>query len=356
MPPLRSEKKPKPAQHPPIPVKAGRRITMNDIAHRAGVSLGTVSHVINGNVPVRDEVRARVQKEIDELGYQPNHLSRALRTNRTNLIGMDIPDITNPFFPSVVRGVEDVAFGSSYRLLLCNADNDPAKELAYLNDLRSFMPAGIILIPSNDHKIVHTDDYPMVCIDRRPLDWKGDSVTTENAKGGYSAGKHLAQLGHKTVGIIRGPKNVATAGERVRGFLKALHEHNIKVPPEYIQEGIFNQESGHTCAMRLLRLIPRPTAIFAASDLMAVGVLFAIKACKLRCPDDLSLVGFDGLTFTELMEPALTSVVQPSYQLGHAAAQLLLERIKGHNKGPQHIVLKTELRIRDSVRSPPSGK
>ncbi len=353
---MASKKKTKTAEQPLSREKAGRRITMHDIADRAGVSLGTVSHVINGKVPVRDEVRARVQKEIDDLGYQPNYLSRALRTNRTNLIGMVIPDITNPFFPSVVRGVEDVAFGSSYRLLLCNADNDPAKELAYLNDLRSFMPAGIILIPSNDHMIAHSGEYPIVCIDRRPLDWDGDSVTAENAKGGYSAGKHLAQLRHKTIGIIRGPKNVATAGERVRGFLEALKEHSIRVPPEYIQEGVFNQESGHICAMRLLHLIPRPTAIFAASDLMAVGVLSAIKACKLRCPDDLSLIGFDGLAFTEFMEPALTTVVQPSYQLGHAAAQLLLERIAGHAKGPQHIVLKTELRIRDSVRAAPASE
>ena len=334
-----------------IPEQVGR-VTMHDIARRAEVSLGTVSHVINGKVSVREAVRLRVQNAIDELGYQPNQLSRALRTNRTNLIGMVIPDIMNPFFPSVVRGVEDVAFRSSYRILLCNADNDLEKEMAYLNDLRSFMPAGIILIPSIDHKLSLKSDFPMVCIDRRPPDWVGDSVTVENFEGGYAAGKHLTHLGHRTIGILRGPTQVVTVGDRVRGLMKALSESGVSVSSEYVQDGQFDQESGYTFAMRLLRLIPRPTAIFAASDLMAVGALAAVKASKLICPRDVSIVSFDGLSFTDFTDPALTCIVQPSYQLGHAAARLLIDRIEGDTSPSRHIVLRTELRIRDSVQSP----
>ena len=336
------------------PNTPGSRITMHDIARRAAVSLGTVSHVINGKVSVRDEVRARVQSAIDELGYQPNSLSRALRTNRTSLIGMIIPDIMNPFFPSVVRGVEDVAYKSSYRLLLCNADNDVSKETAYLNDLRSFLPAGIIMIPSLDHKLAWNGDYPMVCIDRRPPDWMGDSVTVENYEGGYTAGNHLAQLGHRIIAIVRGPLNVGTANDRVRGFQQALADRGLLVAPEYVQESAFEQESGYVATMRLLRLVPRPTAIFTASDLIAVGALSAIKASKLVCPRDVSIVSFDGLSFTELTEPALTSVLQPSYQLGYAAARLLLDRINGDKSEPRNIVLKTELKIRDSTQAPPS--
>lgn len=336
----------------PKPVKPAARITMHDIAKLAQVSLGTVSHVINGTVPVREKVRARVQMAIDQLNYQPNNLSRALRTNRSNLIGMIIPDITNPFFPSVVRGVEDVAFKSNYRLLLCNADNDVEKETAYLNDLRSFLPAGIILIPSLDHKVSPSGDFPMVCIDRVPPDWTGDSVTVENFKGGYKAGDHLAQLGHRIVGIVRGPSNLVSTGDRVHGFEKALKDRKISISPEYIQEGTFDQESGFTCAMRLLRLVPRPTAIFTASDLMAVGALSAIKASKLRCPQDVSLVSFDGMSFTEFTDPVLTSIVQPSYQIGYAAARLLLTRIEGDHSAQQHIVLKTELKVRDSTQAP----
>ncbi len=329
---------------------------MHDIARRANVSLGTVSHVINGKVSVSDEVRARVQKAIDELGYQPNHLSRALRTNRTNLIGMVIPDITNPFFPSVVRGVEDAAFRANYRLLLCNADNDPAKELAYMNDLSSFMPAGIILIPSDNHKLPTLGQYPLVCIDRQPLGWNGDSVTVENFEGGKTAAAHLAQLGHKQIAIVQGPENVSTVGDRVRGFLKELKRRKITISPEYIQASSFDQEGGYLCAMRLLRLVPRPTAIFAANDLIAVGALQAVKASKLRCPQDVSIIGFDGLSVTDFTEPALTSVVQPSYQLGHAAMRLLLSRIEGDTAPPRHIVLETQLKVRDSAQEPPTTR
>lgn len=325
---------------------------MHDIARHASVSVGTVSHVINGTTPVRDEIKRRVQEAIEKLGYHPNHLSRALRTQQSKLIGMVIPDITNPFFPSVVRGVEDVAYKSSYRILLCNADNNIDKEREYLNDLRSFMPAGIILIPSDDHNLDWTGDVPVVCIDRKPPGWKHDSVTVENFEGGFSAGKHFASLKHEVIGIIRGPSNVVSSNERVRGFVDALRRSRITISPEYIQEGYFSQESGYTCAMRLLRLVPRPTAIFACSDLMAIGALAAVKACKIECPKDVSIIGYDGLSLTDYTEPPLTSISQPSYQLGYAAARLLLDRINGDQSAPRNIVLKTQLKLQDSVQSP----
>ena len=327
---------------------------MHDIAQRAGVSVGTVSHVINGKVSVREPVRQRVQQAIDEHGYQPNHLSRALRTNRTKLIGMIIPDITNPYFPAVVRGVEDVAFKASFRVLLCNADNDVNKENAYLNDLRYFLPAGIILIPTLDHQLSWKGESPIVCIDRVPQNWTGDSVTVENFEGGYAAGRHLVDLGHRAIGIVSGPANVVTAGDRLQGFRKALAEKKVSVSPEYVQPGSFDRESGYTCAMRLLRLVPRPTALFTVSDLMAVGALTAVKASNLSCPADVSIVSFDGLSFTDFTAPPLTTVLQPTYQLGHAAASLLLERIEGDSSPPRHIVLQTALQIRDSTQAPAS--
>ena len=325
---------------------------MQDIAARAGVSMGTVSHVINRKTTVRDAVRQRVQQAIDELGFRPNHLSRALRTQRTNLIGMVIPDITNPFFPSVVRGVEDAAYRASFRLLLCNADNDLQKESAYLADLQQFLAAGVILIPSADHKISWDSSAPLVCIDRVPANWPGDSVTVENFGGGYAAGRHLADVGHRIVGVIHGPSNVVTTSDRLRGFLKALADRGVSVSLEYIQQGAFDQESGYASCMRLLRLVPRPTALFAVSDLMAVGALAAVKAFKLSCPVDVSIISFDGLSFSDFTSPQLTSVLQPSYQLGHSAAQMLLERIQGDDSPPRKLVLPTELRIRDSVQAP----
>ncbi|WP_254060076.1 LacI family DNA-binding transcriptional regulator [Granulicella sp. L56] len=329
---------------------ASGRTTMHDIAAHANVSVGTVSHVLNDTATVREVLKKRVLKSIEELGYSVNHLSRGLRRNKTNLIGVIIPDIMNPFFPAVVRGVEDLAFKSNYRVLLCNADNDVKKEEAYLADLQSFLAAGIILIPSVDHKIVGKGMPPVVCVDRKPKGWKGDSVTVANAAGGYLAAQHLINMGHRQVGIVRGPSNVTTATERVDGFLKAMAEHKIVVLSEYLQSGSFDQESGYACTLRLLNLLPRPTAIFTASDLMAVGALAAVKNQKLKCPKDVSIISFDGLAFTQMTEPAITSIFQPSYQLGYSAVRLLLERINGMDSPPQDIVLDTELKMKDSVR------
>lgn len=326
------------------------RVTMHQIARRADVSLGTVSHVINETARVREPLRRRVLEAIETLGYQPNQLSRGLRRNRTNIIGMIIPDITNPFFPAVVRGVEDVAYKSSYRIVLCNADNDPKKELTYLNDLKSFLPAGILLIPSEDSSVAVDSAGPqMVCIDRQPVDWKGDIVTVANEEGGYRAGRFLLQMGHRCVGVAAGPHHLVNAAQRLAGFLRALREANVPIGPEYIQESVFDRAGGHVSAQRLLQLLPCPTAIFAANDLIALGVLSAVREFKLNCPRDVSIISFDALDLTEFTDPALTGIYQPGYQLGCTAARLLIERIAGMHTPPQEIVLKTELRVRNSV-------
>ncbi|HTB96984.1 MAG TPA: LacI family DNA-binding transcriptional regulator [Terracidiphilus sp.] len=323
---------------------------MHQIAKEASVSLGTVSHVINGTATVREPLRKRVLKAIKRLGYEPNELSRGLRLNRTNMIGMIIPDITNPFFPGVVRGVEDVAYQDSYRLVLCNTDNDPAKENVYLAQLKTFLPAGILIIPSLDSTISENlNGPPVVCVDRRPEGWKGDLVTVGNHAGAYKAARHLIEAGHIQIGVISGPSHLTNARERLQGFCEALSDANISIAPEYIQEALFDRASGFTSAMRLLQLLPRPTAIFATNDLMAMGALLAIRESKLSCPGDVSIISFDGLDVTELTDPALTTVYQSGYQLGYSAARLLLERIQGSEEPPKEIVLDTELRIRNSV-------
>ena len=326
------------------------RITMHQIAKMAGVSLGTVSHVINQTAPVRELLRQRVTQAVEKLGYQPNQLSRGLRLNRTNMIGMIIPDITNPFFPGVVRGVEDVAYKSSFRLVLCNTDNDPAKEATYLSDLKSFLPAGLLVIPSVDSSLSSEQSGPpVVCVDRRPRGWKGDIVTVANEDGGYKAARYLIEMGHRQIAVISGPSHLTNAGDRLRGFMKALAEAKVPIAPEYIQEALFDRTSGYSSALRLLHLLPCPTAIFAANDLMAMGALSAVRESRLACPADVSLISFDGLDLTELTDPALTAVYQPGYQLGYTAARLLLDRINGLKDRPQEIVLQTELRIRNSV-------
>ena len=322
---------------------------MHQIAESAGVSIGTVSNVINGSLSVREKLRQRVLGAIRNLGYLPNQLSRGLRLNRTNIIGMLVPDITNPFFPSVVRGVEDIAYENSYRLILCNTDDDPQKEISYLNDLWSFLPAGLLIIPAVGSTISSNSGPPTVCLDRVPEGWKGDVVVVANYKGAYEAAKHIIRMGHRRIAVISGPLHLTNARERLEGFRCALREARISIDPEYVQKGRFDRVSGYACTVRLLRLVPPPTAIFAANDLLALGALSALRESKLTCPDDISLVSFDGLDITEFSDLELTAVYQPGYQLGRTAARLLLSRIGG-NKGPvRKIVLATELKIRNSV-------
>jgi DNA-binding LacI/PurR family transcriptional regulator len=334
-------------------------VTMRQIAERAQVSIGTVSHVINGTAKVREKLRQRVLEAIRSLGYQPSQLARGLRRNQTSMLVMIIPDVTNPFFPAVVRGVEDVAYRGSFRLVLCNTDNDPRKEVSYLNELSSYRPAGWLVIPSVDSEIAPylkpaASGPPVVCIDRQPKGWNGDVVLVANEEGAHCAARHLLRMGHRHLAVITGPLHLANAVERLKGFKRALAEAKVSIEPDYVQEARFERHSGYQAATRLLRMLPRPTAIFACNDLMALGVLLAAREFGLRCPEDISIVGFDNLDFAEFTAPALTTVCQPGYQLGTTAARLLLERIAGLKQPSKKVVLPTELKIRQSV-APPCG-
>ena len=334
---------------------------MRQIAERAAVSIGTVSHVINGTAKVREKLRARVVEAIRSLGYQPSQLARGLRRNQTSMLGMIIPDVTNPFFPGVVRGVEDVAYKRSYRVVLCNTDNDPHKETSYLNELRSYRPAGLLVIPAAEShiaaqlRLLATSGPPVVCIDRRPTGWDGDVVVVANEAGSYAATRHLLRMGHRNLAVITGPLHLTNAAERLKGFRRALDDAQVSIEPEYVQEARFDRQSGYQAALRLLRMLPRPTAIFACNDLMALGVLLAARELNVVCPDELSIVGFDNLDFTEFTAPGLTTVHQSGYQLGATAARLLLERIDGSKRRIKKVVLPTELKIRYSASPPRTG-
>lgn len=333
-------------------------VTMRQIATIAKVSIGTVSHVINDTATVRPKLRERVLEAIRSLGYQPSALAQGLRRKRTNMLGMIIPDITNPFFPGVVRGAEDVAYRSSYRIILCNADNDADKESSYVRELRSYQVAGLLIIPSGGVDIAaHLRTYtsasvPVVCIDRVPEGWKGDAVLVANENGAYEGTRHLIEMGHRRLAVITGPLKLTNAAERLKGFKRALDEARLKIDPEFVQEARFDAASGYQSAMRILRMLPRPTAIFACNDLMAFGVLQAVRELNIRCPKDLSILSFDSLEFTKLTAPPLTSIYQPGYQVGATAARLLLQRIDGTQVAPKRLLLPTELMRRESVGPP----
>ena len=331
---------------------------MQEIARMAGVSLGTVSHVLNNTANVREPKRTRVLEAVQAAGYQPSQLARGLRRDTTNMIGMIIPDITNPFFPAVVRGAEDVAFSNGYRLVLCNTDNDHAKEIIHLNELRTYLPAGLIVIPSNFSDLTtQAESYRragtgVVCIDRLPKNWSGDSVTANNEAGAYNATRHLIRLGHTRLSAITGPLHLTNAQERLVGFKRAMKGAKLHLPPEYAQETTFDKQGGHAKTLILLRLIPRPTAIFAGNDMIALGALLAVREAGLRCPEDISIMGFDDMDLCETTNPSLSSVSQSGYQLGTTAARILVDRREGDASPAKHIVLETLLHLRDSVAPP----
>ena len=332
---------------------------MHEIAKMAGVSLGTVSHVLNNTAKVREPKRTRVLEAVQAAGYQPSQLARGLRRDTTNMIGMIIPDITNPFFPAVVRGAEDMAFSNGYRLILCNTDNDHAKELIHLNELRTYLPAGLIVIPSSFSDLTtQAESYRragtgVVCIDRLPKNWSGDSVTANHEAGAYNATRHLIQLGHTRLATITGPLHLTNAKERLGGFKRAMKEAKLHLAPEYAQETSFDKQAGYAKTLILLRLIPRPTAIFAGNDMIALGALLAVREAGLRCPEEVSIIGFDDLDLCETTNPSLSSVSQSGYQLGTTAARLLLDRREGDTSPAKHIVLETLLNLRHSVAPPP---
>jgi LacI family transcriptional regulator len=333
---------------------------MNQIAKMAGVSLGTVSNVLNGSLRVREPLRKRVMEAVESLGYQPSQLARGLRKDKTNVIGMIIPDITNPFFPAVVRGAEDVAFANGYRLILCNTDNDHAKEIVHLNELRTYLPSGLLVIPSNFSDLTaQAESYrksgtALVCVDRLPKDWSGDSVTADNEQGAFSAVTYAIRAGHKLLAAIIGPQHLTNSQQRLAGFRRALLEHELHIGQEYIQETTFDQHGGYTKTMRLLRMVPRPTFIFAGNDMIAFGVLRALREAQLHCPEDISIFGFDNLDLAEMTSPPLSSVSQSGYQMGSTAARILIERVQGDTGAAKHVVLETALTIRDSVGPPPT--
>lgn len=335
-------------------------ITIRDVAEHADVSIGTVSNVLNDTTPVKDDLRRRVLEAIRDLGYQPSKLARGLRRNQTNLLGMVIPDIVNPFFPAVVRGAEDSAYQESFNLVLCNADNDPDKEAQYLQELRDHRMAGIILIPSGNAEINKLVDRtlngtPIICLDRRPPHWSGDSVTVDNLKGASAATQYLLNLGHRAIAMIGGSPHLSNAIERKEGFRAAMREHRAEIGPGYIQEGQYNRVSGYEKMRILLGLRPRPTAIVTGNDLIAYGALAAIREAGLKCPKDISIIGFDDLELSEFTDPPLTTVVQPAYQMGAKGVNLLLKRIAGSKDPAVHWMLATELKLRQSIE-PPSRK
>jgi len=293
-----------------------------------------------------------VLRAIEELNYQPSRVARNLRTRSSRTLGLIISDIQNPFFTSVVRGVEDVAYAHRYTLLLCNSDEDPDKEKLYVDVLQAEQVAGMIVSPTREDTPHFTPlveaGYPLVCMDRRLAGLAVDTVVVDNVEGARQAVDHLLKLGHRRIGIICGPKTMTTGRERWEGYCLALEEHGLTVDPELVYVGDHKEGGGYRGAQHLLSLPAPPTALFVGNNLMTIGAMRAISDRGLHIPEDVALVGFDDLPWSSLYRPALTAVVQPTYELGQAAAELLLQRIADHGRPPREIKLATTLVVRES--------
>ena len=326
---------------------------MRDVAEQAGVSVTSVSHVINETRPVSDELRRRVLAAMEELGYQPNRLARSLRRGQTLTIGMIIPDSANPFFAEMARGVEDTSFKSGYNVILCNSDGDLNKERVYTNVLVEKRVDGILFIAaglsSNGILDLQTQRVPLVVVDRDLPDASVDSVLTDNARGGWLATRHLIDLGHRRIACITGPSDITPSAERVTGYRQALEEEGVPVNGELIVRGDFQYESAYRAAIRLLQMEDPPTAIFACNDLMAVAVMSAALELGQHVPGDLSVVGFDNVRLAAFANPPLTTIAQPKYEMGVVAATMLLERIRDAHAPAQRRVFESSLVTRKST-------
>jgi DNA-binding LacI/PurR family transcriptional regulator len=325
---------------------------MKEVARRAGVSTATVSRVISGTTVVSRELRERVQAAIDELDYRPSRVARSLRTHRAKILGVIVSDIRNPYFTAVVRGIEDVANANAHSLLLCNSDEDAAKEELYIQVLLAERVAGVIISPTDEDsttcRALVESRIPVVAVDRRLRRVDADMVIVDNVKGASQAVSHLARLGHRRIASIGGPTHISTGRERLEGYKKALVDHGIAVDESLIKIGDFKQDSGYRLAHELLSLENPPGAVFVANNLMTLGALCAIHERGLNIPRDVAIVGFDDMPWATSLAPPLTAVAQPTYELGSTAADLLLQRIADRERPLVEMTLEPNLVVRAS--------
>lgn len=318
----------------------------------AGVSTATVSRVFAASNLVSDELIERVQKAANSLSYQPNRIARNLRLQKTHTIALIVTDIENPFFTSVVRGVEQVLRSAGYTLILANSDENAQIEIEHIRNLRAEGVAGIILAPTDssaeEYERLTKSGMMLVTIDRLPKNLKIDRVSVNNKDGAYAAANHLIEQGHTRIGFISGLSQVSTSAERQAGFEQAMKMAGLPIHPEWIQAGNFRREIGAQAMKNILQLNEPPTAVITCNNLMTLGALQAIYECRLRIPEDIAIVGFDDMAWASSLNPPLTAVAQPTLELGAVAAELLLERIKNSERPYRHVILDTHLIIRES--------
>ena len=336
------------------------KVTIIDVAAEANVSYGTVSRVINHDVHVKQETRDRVLQTMLRLGYVANRQARSLAGGRTNNIGVLIPDLGTGYIGEIIRGIDAELGLSDLDLILYTTQRTASKEANYVTNLATGMVDGLILVlprsPADFIGILTKQNFPFILIDHQGIGPDCPAVGAANWQGGFTATEYLIKLGHQRIGFITGWMDLGCALDRLDGYRSALRTNHIPDAPELIYEGTFFQPDGFTGASILLDLPNPPTAIFASNDVMAMGVMDAIRHRGLRVPDDVSVIGFDDIPQASLIRPALTTVRQPLEKMGRVATQMLLELLNKSQKKIGRIELPTELIIRDSCKVPRIGE
>lgn len=325
--------------------------TISDVAKQAGVSVATVSRVINNPQIVTKETRLKVESVIKELNYEPNVLGRNLRTSESRLILTLIPSISNPFYTEIMNGIEDTALELGYNILLCETNSNPIRQANYFNLIKNKLADGVIAMDptvDKDELLAISNNYPVVKCSEHDKKGSISYVTIDNVKAAYDAVCHLITLGHKRIALINAKGDFQYAVERRLGYEKALRKFNLPIKEELIYDTDrlkFGQ--GQRAMRHLLNLANRPTAVFAVSDILAIGALKEVHMNHLSIPEDIALIGFDKISFSNMTHPTLTTISQPRYKMGALSAEMLINKIKG--KAVDNIVLNHQLVIREST-------
>ncbi len=326
--------------------------TLSDVAKRAGVSAMTASRVINGRHGVSSETQRRVELAIAELDYVPNRIARGLSSQKTQTIGLIVPDVVNPFFGPVVRGAETAARRAGYRVLLCNSESDLRLEREYIEDLISHRVEGLLVAPVNDHSrhslfSLLRGGFPLVLLDRTLPESECDYIVCDSALGSRRLVEHLISVGHRDIAHLTDADDTSTGRERLRGYQEALASANIPYREDLVFRTTVDQIGGYRATQQVLALNPLPTAIFTVNNMTVVGAMQALRERGLSVPQDMGLVCFDDVEHLAVLSPFLTVMNQPAETLGGLGAQLLFERIAGRaGQTSRRVVLKTDLIVR----------
>lgn len=320
-----------------------------DVAKAAGVSVATVSRVLSNRPHVRPHLRERVLAAVEQLDYQPSRIARSLRMQRSQVFGLIIPDIQNPFFTAFARAVEDVAYRHQYAVFLCNTDEDADKEKMYVDLVEAEQVAGVIIAPTQEEnspcRWLLEAGIPVVAVDRRLSDLAVDTVVIDNADCAYAIVRHLADEGYDRIAAIVGPASTTTGRERLEGYRRALADLGMDYRPDDVRSGVYTEETGMRLAMELFDQPNPPRALLAANNLLGAGVFAATQARGLSLPDDLALAVIGETPCMRLVNPALTVARLPIYEMGITAASLLLERMDDRAAPPREIVLQSQIVI-----------